>query len=272
MKKYLILFSGLLVLLGVTGCGGPREITRAVDQYFTASESRVPWRVLRLEHMPRVTRAGQDAPKVAMWIPFDDGLIQYYLSRAKECDARCRQSASKIPQMYANVMDLADRVNVYFIISAPQEPDTNTWRTKTRAYFLHNMGRSVICGRDPAGNLDRFMRDGKYGLEIARLMRRDTSYVLASVRDPGKGEPDRSARKRFDAMLPPVDPACGVEDLPMLFGLVYQHGRRYFRCKGWYSCAEMHSRPVLVREDGKVHRGYMTPDQILAWVKKGKEK
>jgi thiol:disulfide interchange protein DsbC len=126
------------------------------------------------------------------------------------------------------------QADVRIMLLAPDRPKPTPGYLKTSEKFVYDVADRIVCGTVPESNLERAMADG--------FAERFSADMAAS-----KSPPDRMWRTR----------GCKSEPaLEAVRKFASEHG--------------LTSTPVLISGDGRVHRGYLPPDQLLAWLREGR--
>ncbi len=125
-------------------------------------------------------------------------------------------------------------VDVRFMILAPEKPASS----KSPDFHAHYLADRIVCGGSPELNLQRVMQDE----EFQARFQADPFEAVLSPASPLIRKP-----------LPGMQVGCDSE--PALNAV------REFASKHGLS-----GTPVLISGDGRVHRGYLPPDQLLAWL------
>lgn len=126
------------------------------------------------------------------------------------------------------------QADVRIMLLAPARPKPTPGYLKTPEKFVYDVADHIVCGTVPESNLERAMADG--------FAERFSADMAAS-----KSPPDRMWRTR----------GCKSEPaLEAVRKFASEHG--------------LTSTPVLISGDGRVHRGYLPPDQLLAWLREGR--
>jgi hypothetical protein len=125
--------------------------------------------------------------------------------------------------------------DVRFMILAPEKPASS----KSLDYYAHYLADRIVCGGSPELNLQRVMQDE----EFQARFQADPFEAVLSPASPLIRKP-----------LPGVQGGCDSEPaLDAVHGFASKHG--------------LSGTPVLISGDGRVHRGYLPPDQLLAWLR-----
>lgn len=126
------------------------------------------------------------------------------------------------------------QADVRIMLLAPDKPEPTPGYLKTSEKFVYDVADRIVCGTVPESNLERAMADG--------FAERFSADMAAS-----KSPPDRMWRTR----------GCKSEPaLEAVRKFASEHG--------------LTGTPVLISGDGRVHRGYLPPDQLLAWLREGR--
>lgn len=126
------------------------------------------------------------------------------------------------------------QADVRLMLLAPDKPKPTPGYLKTSEKFVYDVADRIVCGTVPESNLERAMADG--------FAERFSADMAAS-----KSPPDRMWRTR----------GCKSEPaLEAVRKFASEHG--------------LTGTPVLISGDGRVHRGYLPPDQLLAWLREGR--
>lgn len=126
------------------------------------------------------------------------------------------------------------QADVRIMLLAPDKPEPTPGYLKTSEKFVYDMADRIVCGTVPESNLERAMADG--------FAERFSADMAVS-----KSPPDRMWRTR----------GCKSEPaLEAVRKFASEHG--------------LTGTPVLISGDGRVHRGYLPPDQLLAWLREGR--
>lgn len=126
------------------------------------------------------------------------------------------------------------QADVRIMLLAPARPKPTPGYLKTPEKFAYDVVDHIVCGTVPESNLERAMADG--------FSERFSADMAVS-----KSPPDRMWRTR----------GCKSEPaLEAVRKFASEHG--------------LTGTPVLISGDGRVHRGYLPPDQLLAWLREGR--
>jgi len=126
------------------------------------------------------------------------------------------------------------QADVRIMLLAPDKPEPTPGYLKTSEKFVYDVADRIVCGTVPESNMERSMADG--------FAERFSADMAAS-----KSPPDRMWRNR----------GCKSEPaLEAVRKFASEHG--------------LTGTPVLISGDGRVHRGYLPPDQLLAWLREGR--
>ncbi len=125
--------------------------------------------------------------------------------------------------------------DVRFMILAPEKPASS----KSPDFHAHSLADRIVCGGSPELNLQRVMQDEDFQARF-QADAFDAIFSPASllIRKPLPGKQD------------------GCDSAPALDTvreLSHKHG--------------LSGTPVLISGDGRIHRGYLPPDQLLAWLR-----
>jgi thiol:disulfide interchange protein DsbC len=127
------------------------------------------------------------------------------------------------------------KTDVRFMILAPKKPASS----KSPDFYTHYLADRIVCGGSPELNLQRVMQDEDF----------QTRFQA----DP------------FEAVLSPASPLIrkplsigqdGCDSKPALDAV-----REFSRKHG------LSGTPVLISGNGRIHHGYLPPDQLLAWLR-----
>lgn len=125
--------------------------------------------------------------------------------------------------------------DVRLMVLAPAKPGS----TKSPDFYSHQLADRIVCGGSPELNLQRAMQDGDFQTQF----RADPFEALFSpasllVRKP----------------LPGAEGGCdSTAALDAIRGFSRKH--------------HLSGTPVLISGDGRIHRGYLPPEQLLAWLR-----
>lgn len=127
--------------------------------------------------------------------------------------------------------------DVRFMLVAPEEPAS----PKSPDYYAYHLADRIVCGGSPALNLERVMRDEAFQAQFE-------TDPFGAVLSPTS----RLIRKP----LPTAQGGCDSGPaLEAVRGFSRKHG--------------FSGTPVLISGDGRVHRGYLPPAQLLPWLRNG---
>ncbi len=127
------------------------------------------------------------------------------------------------------------QADVRFMILAPEKPTSS----KSPDFYVHYLADRIVCGGSPELNLQLVMQDEEFQSQFQA----DPFEAIFSPASP-------LIRKS----LPGVQGGC--DSAPALDAV-----REFSRKHG------LSGTPVLISGDGRIHRGYLPPDQLLAWLR-----
>lgn len=208
------------------------DITQGrIDQVTTAR--RIPWESLPLQYALRESLAPRDAPKLAILHANDCGWCRRLYHDVKSTKDENR-NITRMGHEFA--------VDVRFMILSPEKP---TYRPENDAEYwsssdlvMHELADHIICGGSPELNLQHAMQDGFVEKFSADLRRHNRATPGGITRKHGKDCDSRPA-------------LAAVREFAKKHGLT--------------------GTPVLISGDGRVHRGYLTPEKLMAWLNEGKD-
>jgi thiol:disulfide interchange protein DsbC len=125
--------------------------------------------------------------------------------------------------------------DVRLMVLAPAKPDS----TKSPDYYSHQLADRIVCGGSPELNLQLVMQDEDFQAQFQA----DPFHAIFS-----------SASLLVRKPLPGAQGGCdSTATLDAVRGFSRKHG--------------LSGTPILISGDGRIHRGYLPPGQLLAWLR-----
>lgn len=202
-----------------------------------AAARRIPWESLPLDHALREDLAPPDAPKLAV-------LFSAQCPWCKKLYDDVKSEKDKDGNITRKGLEF--EADVRFMILAPEKPDVRVIGTRSPDYYPYYLADRIVCGGSPELNLRMVMQDEGF----QELFRTDPFKAVLS---PGS----LLIRKLLPGSNGKQEDKC--DSGPALAAV-----RDFARDHG------LTSTPVLISGDGRVHRGYLPPDKLRAWLRAGK--
>ena len=202
--------------------------TQRLDE--TRDARRIPWDSIPLEHAIREGErlAPPDAPKLAV----------LFSPQCPWCKKLYHDIRSHENEDGTFIKELEFKADVRIMVLAPEKPKPAPGYLKTPEKFSYDVADRIVCGTVPESNLERAMANG--------FAERFSADMAAS-----KFPPDRMWRTRGCKSEPALE---AVRKFASEHGLTDAHG--------------LVDTPVLISGDGRVHQGYLPPEELLAWLHK----
>lgn len=196
-----------------------------------AKVRRIPWDSLPLQYALRVSLAPRDAPKLA-------------ILHANDCSwcRRLYHDVKSAEDANHNITRMGHEfsVDVRFMILAPEEPtyrperDAEYWSSYDR--LMNGLADHIICGGSPELNLQNAMQEG-FIEKFAADFRKHHAVPGGLIR-------------KFPKDCDSYPALAAVREFAKKHGFV--------------------GTPVLISGDGRIHRGYLPPDELIKWLNEGK--
>jgi thiol:disulfide interchange protein DsbC len=206
-----------------------QDLTQArLDEIATAR--RIPWEALPLAYALKENLAPPQAPKLAV-------LFNPQCAWCSKLYNDVRSEKNKAGEVIRKGIEY--EADVRFMLLAPEKPASS----KSPDYYAYYRGDRIVCGGSPELNLQRVMQDEAFQAQFQ-------ADHFEAVISPGS----RLIRKLLPSAQ--ADPQKRCDSAPALDAV-----RSFSRKHG------LSGTPVLISGDGRVHRGYLPPDQLLAWLR-----
>lgn len=211
-----------------------------------AAAHRIPWGSVPLEYSIHESLAPRDAPKVAVLFSPECGWCKRLYD-----DVRNGKDAEG-----SATLGLRHQVNMHFIIVSPAKPEWKGGRPPP-GFYSYALADRIVCNEIP-------------DVALATAMSGDFQTVYRDTPDKALValDSDLPSRRPFpdDAKPSPRHPHGRVKEFETCNGEHALAAAREFATNH-----NLTGTPALISGDGRVHRGYLPPGKLLAWLNEGKE-
>lgn len=210
-----------------------QDVTQARIDALAAAQ-RIPWDSLPLEHAIRESLVQSDAPKVAVLFSAECGW--------------CRK-------LYDELRDSEEAVDIHFLIVSPTKPE---WKggPKPGAWYSYALADRIVCNEVPDA-------------AIATAMSGDFQAVYRAT-------PDK-ALFALDGGLPPrrpfpdaANPSSRHPNGRVNASETCDGEKALTAVRAFATAHHLTGTPAFISVDGRIHRGYLPPHKLLAWLNEGK--
>ncbi|WP_127476687.1 disulfide isomerase DsbC N-terminal domain-containing protein [Sulfurivermis fontis] len=203
------------------------------------ASARIPWDTLPLQLAVRETLAPAGAPKLAI-------LFSTSCAWCKKLYGDVKSARDKDRNITRQGLEF--QADVRFMILAPEEPAPNPGYLASADYVQHQLADHILCGGSPELNLQTAMMEDGF-LEKFRTDLVSLKHVPGGlIRKVRPGTSQRTS-------IPKESECDSAQALAAVRNFAKAHG--------------LASTPTLISGDGRVHRGYLPPEKLLAWLSAG---